>query len=108
MADIKKQKQHFIMNFRIHVRMAWKKAAGDKGAILYEYYTWKNEMMRRVRKAKPNVNFYIPMSNVGMRDAGFGMHRETKATTIYKLKRAGLIDYRREIGGAYQICSLNK
>ena len=106
MADIKKQKQHFIMNFRIHVRMAWKKAAGDKGAILYEYYTWKNEMMRRVRKAKPNVNFYIPMSNVGMRDAGFGMHRETKATTIYK--RAGLIDYRREIGGAYQICSLNK
>ena len=88
--------------------MAWKKAAGDKGAILYEYYTWKNEMMRRVRKAKPNVNFYIPMSNVGMRDAGFGMHRETKATTIYKLKRAGLIDYRREIGGAYQICSLNK
>ena len=107
MADIKKQKQHFIMNFRIHVRMAWKKAAGDKGAILYEYYTWKNEMMRRVRKAKPNVNFYIPMSNVGMRDAGFGMHRETKATTIYKLKRAGLIDYQREIGGAYQICSLN-
>jgi len=108
MADIKKQKQHFIMNFKLFEKAAWVKAAGRSAAMIYEYYTWKNEMMRRVRKAKPNVNFYIPMSNVGMRDAGFGMHRETKATTIYKLKRAGLIDYRREIGGAYQICSLNK
>tara|TARA_R100000544_G_C2165595_1_gene29759 strand:- start:94 stop:417 length:324 start_codon:yes stop_codon:yes gene_type:complete len=107
MADIKKQKQHFIMNFKIHVRMAWKKAAGDKGAILYEYYTWKNEMLKRVRKAKANQNFYIPMSNIGMEEMGYGMHRQTKATAIRKLKRAGLIEYQREIGGAYQICSLN-
>ena len=74
MADTKKQKQHFIMNFKIHVRMAWKKAAGDKGAILYEYYTWKNEMLKRVRKAKANQNFFIPMSNIGMEEMGYGMH----------------------------------
>ena len=106
MADTKKQKQHFIMNFKIHVRMAWKKAAGDKGAILYEYYTWKNEMVKRQRKAKPNVNFYIPMSNIGMLEVGCGMHRETKAKAIRKLKMKGLIDYQREIGGSYQICKI--
>ena len=50
MTHIKKPKETFIMNFKLHERLAWKMAAGDKGAILYEFYTWKNEMMRRVVK----------------------------------------------------------
>lgn len=107
MADLEKKKQHFIMNFKLFEKAAWVKAAGRSAAMIYEYYTWKNEMLKRVRKAKANQNFFIPMSNIGMEEMGYGMHRQTKATAIRKLKRAGLIDYQREIGGAYQICSLN-
>jgi|TARA_R110000803_G_scaffold108292_2_gene176547 hypothetical protein len=106
MADLEKKKQHFIMNFKLFEKAAWVKAAGRSAAMIYEYYTWKNEMVKRQRKAKPNVNFYIPMSNIGMLEVGCGMHRETKAKAIRKLKMKGLIDYQREIGGSYQICKI--
>ena len=46
------------------------------------------------------------MSNIGMLEVGCGMHRETKAKAIRKLKMKGLIDYQREIGGSYQICKI--
>ena len=104
MTHIKKPKETFIMNFKLHERLAWKMAAGDKGAILYEFYTWKNEMLKRMRRTKNN--FYIPMSNLAMREHGFGMHRETKVNAIWKLKTAKLIDVQKERGGTYQICKL--
>tara|TARA_R100001377_G_scaffold82288_1_gene62530 strand:- start:861 stop:1145 length:285 start_codon:yes stop_codon:yes gene_type:complete len=93
------------MNFRIHEKGAWVKAAGGSASKIYEYYTFKNEMMKRTRKT-PMKNYFVPMSNIGMLEMHCGMHRETKAKAIRKLKMAGLIDYQREIGGAYQICKL--
>jgi hypothetical protein len=61
-------------------------------------------MLKRMRRTKNN--FYVPMSNLAMREHGFGMHRETKVNAIWKLKTAKLIDVQKERGGTYQICKL--
>jgi len=105
MSNIEQQKKHFIMNFKVLEKATWRRAAGRPGGDIYEYYTWKNEMLKRQRRT-PKNNYFILMSNMGMLENGCGMHRETKAKAIRKLKMAGLINYQRETGGAYQICKL--
>ena len=47
-------------------------------ADIYEYYTYKNEILKAKRKT-PNRNYYIPISNIGLEENGYGMHRETKS-----------------------------
>ncbi len=93
------------MNFRIFERLKWKQEAGPAGADIYAYYTYKNEMLKRKYKKK-NENYYIPISNVGLRENGFGMHRETKANAIHKLTRAGLIQWEKQPGESYKIVKL--
>ena len=34
------------MNFRVFERMKWKEVAGQAGADIYEYYTYKNEILK--------------------------------------------------------------
>ena len=46
----KHTKQNFIMNFRVFERMKWKEVAGQAGADIYEYYTYKNEILKAKRK----------------------------------------------------------
>jgi len=96
-------KTNFIKNFRIFERYAWKKVAGQQGADIYEYYTYRNEMIKAKRRT-PKVNYYVPISNIALEEHGYGMHRETKAKAIRKLAYAGLIVWEREQGSSYRIC----
>ena len=75
------------------------------GADIYEYYTYKNEILKAKRKT-PNRNYYIPISNIGLEENGYGMHRETKSKAIRKLAYAGLIKWEKEIGGTFRIIKL--
>ena len=68
----KQTKQNFIMNFRVFERMKWKEVAGQAGADIYEYHTYKNEILKAKRKT-PNRNYYIPISNIGLEENGYGM-----------------------------------
>ena len=101
----KHTKQNFIMNFRVFERMKWKEVAGQAGADIYEYSTYKNEILKAKRKT-PNRNYYIPISNIGLEENGYGMHRETKSKAIRKLAYAGLIKWEKEIGGTFRIIKL--
>ena len=65
----------------------------------------KNEILKAKRKT-PNRNYYIPISNIGLEENGYGMHRETKSKAIRKLAYAGLIKWEKEVGGTFRIIKL--
>ena len=55
----KNTKQNFILHMRIFERAKWKKEAGQAGADLYEYYTYRNEMLKAKRKTVTETSVLI-------------------------------------------------